>query len=81
MEAREEKGLKQDFTTGRVMASARRSLYGRTPVPDRNGDEGDSTKKTRNSEVTVSSDNISTIMQSLQSISSELKAVERAYHN
>ena len=75
VEAREETGSRQDSATGRLIASARRSLYGRTPISDRNRDERDNGTKTKNSDHNISSDNMSTILQSLQNISSELKLV------
>ena len=56
--------------TGRVIANARRSLYGRTPAQEKIRDGN-----IKHSEIAVSSDNISAIMLSLQNISSELKVV------
>lgn len=64
----------QDSSTDRIMTNARRSLYGRTPASERNTDKAKVVQKDSRSKVTVMSDNISTIMQSLQSISSEIKA-------
>ena len=56
-------GAHKGPVTGLIIASAQRSLYGKTQTQKKKW------------ECMVSSDNISAIMQNLQNISSELKSV------